>query len=284
MILPSLIQIETIVTCNARCTMCGMNVLARKRGKMSWVLFEKIIADMVEMGGFYTICPFINGDPLCDNRMLNMLQYIKERLPDIEIGWYTNGLLLTEDILCKLIEIGNVGVFNISIHGGSKEIYEAVMGLSWDDLVEKLALLTSINNDSGKPFEVRAHMCNFSMTHDSIDDFRELCAEFGMVAGVCCFSNFGGTIRDDDGEAPFKNMPYKLCNRSQNHVYILWDGTVIGCCFDVNGVNRFGNVNEQSLKEIWESPEYMKFRTMHRDGLYKEIPICRDCNSNRFSG
>ncbi|MBC8235760.1 SPASM domain-containing protein [bacterium] len=280
---PYLIQIETITACNATCVMCGMRGLTRVRGRMSWEIFARVIANCKDLGIQY-IVPFINGEPLSDKRMVEMLSYIKVYLPEVEIGWFTNGILLTESIIEQLIDIGNIKTFNISIHGGNKETYEEVMCLKWEDMLEKLALLTEINRANNYPFHIKGHLCDFSKTHDSISDFQQLCEDFEIELGICCYSNFGGLIQDEHGEAPFKNSPYQLCERSQRHLYVLWDGTIVSCCFDVNGVNTFGNLNDNSLKELWESESYHKFRQLHLSGKYAEIPICKDCNSNRFRG
>ncbi len=39
---------------------------------------------------------------------------------------------------------------------------------------------------------------------------------------------------------------------------------------------RFGNVADESLEEIWNRPEYVKFRET-RENLSKNVPWCADC-------
>lgn len=283
---PYLIQIETIVACNSQCKMCGMRVMTRPAGKMSWELFKKVIDDCKELPINF-ICPFIQGEPLCDNRMIDMLWYIKEEMPkSIVVGWFTNGLRLTEEIITEIAKMDIIegNHFNFSLHGGNKEIYEANTGVKWEKAMSKLDLLIDVNQHLSKPFQIRIQMCDFSLTHESIEDFKILCQAKNVIPCVCGFSNNGGLISDIIGDAPTKDLLYKLCHRSQYHVYVLWDGRMNTCCFDVNGINIVGDVNKQSIKGIWESEQYQEFRQLHRDGRYKEIPVCRDCNSNRFNG
>ncbi|MBU1173362.1 MAG: SPASM domain-containing protein [Proteobacteria bacterium] len=218
--------------------------------------------------------------------MISMLWYIKRELPRASIGWFTNGLLLSKRIITELAQIGTLerGIFNFGLHGGNSETYTQNTKVPWKDALEKLDLLVAVNTQLDTPFEIHVQMCDFSLTHDSIEDFRELCHQRGVQAHVCCFSNFGGLIHDEIGEAPFRDLEYMLCARSQTHIYVLWDGSVTTCCFDVNGVNTMGNVKEHTLREIWESDRYQTFRQLHCDGRFSEIPVCRDCNSNRFGG
>jgi len=281
--IPYLAQIETISACSSHCKMCGMRKMDRAKGKMKWRVFTKIIEDLREFD-INTVMPFINGDLLMDNRAIDILNYINSELPNVSVVLYTNGLGLTEDIVKQMADIGNIKEFNMSVHGGNKNAYENVTGVKWEIMIDKLSLLVSTNKKLGHPFKLRAVMCDWSLTHGSIADFKLLCSNFGMEPHISYFSNFGGLIKDKLGEAPFADSPYKLCERSQFHIYILWDGTVTGCCFDVNAVHNFGNVNRQALKEIWQADKYKEFRQKHRDGRYKEIPVCKNCNSNRFGG
>jgi len=41
---------------------------------------------------------------------------------------------------------------------------------------------------------------------------------------------------------------------------VLWNGDVVPCCYCVGGGRVIGNVKDESLKQIWESPKYRKLR------------------------
>jgi MoaA/NifB/PqqE/SkfB family radical SAM enzyme len=280
---PSMLQFETIFGCNARCIMCGCIDSKREKGKMKLTLIKKIIREATEMG-IKEFAPFINGEPLLDSRMLNILSYIKEINPEANIGWYTNGALLTEKIIKTMIDIGNIKVFNISIHGGNKETYEKVMSLNWEKTLEKLNLLCKINTEMGKPFKINAIFTSFSETQNSIPEFKKICSDLNVEPHICVFSNFAGGKKDEAGENSFKNAPYKLCARSQNHMYILKNGQATNCCFNVEGTLDFGNAKDMTLQEIWNSEKYKQFRQLHREGRYQEIDACKNCNSCKFGG
>ena len=63
----------------------------------------------------------------------------------------------------------------------------------------------------------------------------------------------------------------------QNTV-ITSDGDVVICCFDVHGKYCLGNAIKDSLKDIWDSKEYVDFR---EDYMKKrKLPICTFCNTS----
>ena len=64
---PYLLQLETLAGCNAKCVICGMRKMLRPLGKMNWNLFKKVIEGAKELG-IKTVIPFINGEPLLDDR------------------------------------------------------------------------------------------------------------------------------------------------------------------------------------------------------------------------
>lgn len=280
---PYLLQMETIFGCNANCIMCAALDSKRKKGLMPMYLIKKIIKECKSFGINYII-PFINGEPLLDKRMLYILSYIKKIHSAATIGWYTNGCLLTQEIIQEIINIGNIKDFNISIHGGDKKTYEKVMGLNWEEMINNLDMLVSINNEYGKPLNIKPVMCSFSETERSIPLFKKLCTDRGLAPSICVFSNFSGRKRDVEGEKRFKDQPYKLCERSQRHIYVLVDGKTTNCCFNVDGSLTFGNCKQNTLEKIWASSSYRNFREKHRNGLYKDIKACKDCNSCKFGG
>jgi radical SAM protein with 4Fe4S-binding SPASM domain len=65
-------------------------------------------------------------------------------------------------------------------------------------------------------------------------------------------------------------MPYWL-------VSVLWDGTVVACCQDYDGAASFGNLREQSLKEIWEGDKLRRFREQWKAAAFSDGHPCAHC-------
>jgi MoaA/NifB/PqqE/SkfB family radical SAM enzyme len=74
--------------------------------------------------------------------------------------------------------------------------------------------------------------------------------------------------------------PWSLCRRPWSLMYITANGRVLPCCiapFSMKGYGAFtlGDATQQSLREIWNGPEYQRFRS---DLLTSSPPpVCSNC-------
>jgi radical SAM protein with 4Fe4S-binding SPASM domain len=56
-----------------------------------------------------------------------------------------------------------------------------------------------------------------------------------------------------------------------------WNGDVVLCCQDTDGFSKIGNVMEKSIKEIWDSSLYEKYRRSIHEGDFLKNPLCERC-------
>jgi radical SAM protein with 4Fe4S-binding SPASM domain len=54
-------------------------------------------------------------------------------------------------------------------------------------------------------------------------------------------------------------------------------GKVEVCGFDISGRTNFGNVRDQSIREIWKGSMFEWWRSKHAAGRGGDIPLCREC-------
>lgn len=276
-------QVETTTACPAHCSMCPRETQRRGHGVMRTDIFKKAVRQAVECGATMVL-PFINGEPLADRRMPDFVEWISKEFPNTEIGWYTNGYLLTEEIARRLLCAGGIKTFNISMQGGTKEVYEVNMGLSWDVTVRNVERFIALNKDLGVHAAVNMNMCNFSKTEATIDQFRNRWEPLGAKICIGCFSNFGGMVHDKV-EEQWNGMPRLVCDRAIGHTYIYWNGDVGQCCFDLMGTAVWGNLKDQSLREILESEGHRGMVDAHRRLDVAGMPdICHGCNACKFHG
>ena len=58
---------------------------------------------------------------------------------------------------------------------------------------------------------------------------------------------------------------------------IRWDGQIHVCCADLDGKIKVGNIREKSIKELWEGPDVTRYRLLHIEGRFDEMPMCGPC-------
>jgi len=71
--------------------------------------------------------------------------------------------------------------------------------------------------------------------------------------------------------------PQKVCTQIFKSMMINANGQVVPCCVDFKRINVIGDVNHQSIMEIWQG-EYLKdIRLKHLTGKGGEIRPCNSC-------
>ena len=84
------------------------------------------------------------------------------------------------------------------------------------------------------------------------------------------------------GSFGYKKEPvipeHGICLDFLSHMAINSYGDVSICVrFDPEKKGVIGNVNEQTLEEIWNGPQRMEWLELHKQGKRTEIPLCSGC-------
>ncbi len=101
------IEIETINRCNGICSFCPINskIDPREKKIMSQELFEKIINELAELNYNGRIALFSNNEPMLDNRIIDLYEYCRRRLPNAWLFMFTNGTLLSLEKCKELVPL-----------------------------------------------------------------------------------------------------------------------------------------------------------------------------------
>lgn len=240
--LPLEIEIETLNRCNGKCPFCPVNVNMpqRKWAKMTVELFHKIIDELSELDYAGKISLFSNNEPLLDDRILEFHSYARGRLPKAYFNLYTNGSLLNVENLQQLVKYLNCLVID-----------------NYNDSLQV--------NDSLK--EVYAYLKNHHELKDKVIFSVRKQNVILYSRGGEAPNKRGATARKAKCLLPFRQM------------IIRPDGKISLCCNDALGKYTLGDVNENSIREIWNGRQYMKIREEMKTNGRKNLNLCRNCDS-----
>jgi radical SAM protein with 4Fe4S-binding SPASM domain len=73
-------------------------------------------------------------------------------------------------------------------------------------------------------------------------------------------------------------MKFFPCKIPLQLIVITKDGNVLPCFEDYFQKNIMGNINNNSLKEIWNNQKFVEFRKNLAIGLRYKYHACKDCN------
>lgn len=236
------IEIETINRCNGTCPFCPVNVNEPQReyAKMSDELFKKIINDLKEMDYSGKLSLFSNNEPLLDTRIIDFYKYAHEKLPKARLSIYTNGSLLNMEKFLDLTKI-----------------------------VDELVIDNYDDNDL-----VNEHLINIYNEYSSnLSKYNNVF--FSMRKQNEVLSSRGG-------QAPNKQSINKVrhkCRLLYKQLVIRPTGLVSLCCNDPLGKYTLGDLQKQSIDEIWKSNAYRKVRKLMYFKGRKALKLCRSCDT-----
>ncbi|MBE3109493.1 MAG: SPASM domain-containing protein [Acidobacteria bacterium] len=277
--LPSVILIENTNCCNAQCVMCPRETLTRKRGFMEFGLFEKIIKEVagarrkpvVHLHGF--------GEPLLDESLPERIMLAKTC--GIKHTYLvTNASLLFPETSRKIVNAG-LDVMKISFYGTDEESYHATMRpLDFKVALHNIREFVRIRKDMKKrtPKLILQYLpqeANEAKTEEFQSLWRSVLDKgAGDRLNRSALHNYGG------GRA-YNRVGEKIvsvCFYPWSALSVLWDGKAVTCCMDYNGVQGVGDLNSQSVMEIWNGPVLSAIRRNFGKLDYSGFPTCQSCD------
>lgn len=286
---PWVVYIEPSGYCNLKCKFCphgirGGNVL--KNDIMDFSVFKKVIDDMSDFPQkvrLLRICG--NGEPLMNKNILAMLSYAKEKGNIEKIEMLTNAVLLspqlTRSLPSKLTRI------IISIEGLSGADYKRVCGVSIDfkDLLTSLDILYS--NKGECKIHVKIHheaVSSETRKQKFFDLFGNKCDEICVEKLVPMWpqlssSYFVNEFRWGGEESVARRS---VCVQMFKGLQIQADGEVVPCCVDWKRVNILGNINKDSIINIWNGIKLRELQIEHLSGNKGNLKPCSDCTMNDY--
>jgi len=280
---PHTVYIEITNHCNYRCIMCPNTQLphrTRRKGFMSFDLYKKIIDEIADK--VYHIYLHGFGEPLLHPKFLEFLQYAKE-VGVRRISFLTNGSLLTDYLARKLVEIG-VHSVAISFEGITKQTHESIdVGSKFERDLENIKRLIYYRRKfkSLEPIII----INSVLVRGSEDEeeIRQFWKNFGVdYINIQYYRRFYKEMED------LRHPSYseviigrKVCTLPAIQLMIYWNGQCAPCCNDYFGDLIIGDVNCESIKEIWNGEKIKAIRDKLLKKDYSNL-ICNDCPESKI--
>lgn len=280
---PRKVQIETTTACNADCVMCPHSSIKRPKGHMDYQLFRKIIDECAAHGTrVEEVYPFLNGELFLTPRWEEYLAYAREKLPAARLAVFTNGSLLNGENAQKLLAIGPDAV-NISFDGTSKQVYESVRrNLRFEEVEENIRGFVSRRDSGGyaRPL-LSVSVIEMAATADGIQGFKAKWEGIADRVSVEPYNTWAGAVADR-GVAGKKARTRVPCPRLWYNLTVLNSGKAALCCLDYDGQVELGDLNTESVSEVWNGKRLLEIRRLHEAGDYEASGMCRDCDYGKY--
>ncbi len=281
---PELLTIEFSSICNAKCIMCPHSEMERVKENMPFEILQKIVDDC-KGKPLKKINLFWLGDSLCHREILEYLRYVRKNLPNVKLYLSTNAGLLHEKRSRVIIDEDLLDVINFDIDGFKKETFEMVRApLKFDKVTHNVKYFLSYKKEQSKRKpQTRVTIINMKPTESEIDDFVEHWTPLADKVDVNKYNTWLGTQQDlnvgDSLEASQQGRFDFACTHPWDELVIGADGRAGLCCLDYELHAEVGDVNKNTVQEIWQSETMNWYRNKMLNLEYAEIDVCRNCNA-----
>jgi len=274
----NVLGIEFTNICDLRCKWCSLDHegTIRKRGYMEVSTLKKILDEVIKKenhvghialhhAGETTLHPKFE-------EMMNLIGSYKRKYKDFPfVSLLTNANLLNERKSKIIIDSGAINWIKFSIDGGNKKDFEEMRsGANWERVMKNVNYFLDINRNiiGTAVFTLIKKEKNFTK------EFR------GLIKRVDEHKinkphNWAGDVK-----VPFMkfNKESGGCWRIFKSMDILWDGSVTRCCADLNAQGKIGNLNHNTLKEIYTGRQRLYILEKMKQNKRSEINYCQNCS------
>jgi MoaA/NifB/PqqE/SkfB family radical SAM enzyme len=279
---PMMLVLSFVYPCNALCPHCPYtNSNIRKEYRDAPVMPEATFRKIADESGRYGAYLRISGggEPMLHPQATELLVYAKK--VGCKIGLITNGSLFDETNSVALLDAG-VDMIEFSVDACDPETYAVVRkGLAWEILLENTKRMLALRDARKSSSKIVASAV--AQTGVDIKAVEQYWVE-GIGVDYLIkrkFLTWGDNTTLDGARsadpAAYLNTDEVPCPFIFERLNIDSRGNVMVCGYDISAVTSMGNVNVDSIRDIWHGEGFRFYREKHLAGRGKDIALCAGC-------
>jgi radical SAM protein with 4Fe4S-binding SPASM domain len=253
---PWVIHLETRSLCNSTCAFCAAaanNPTRPADALMPDALIDKILAELGAIGYANRLSFYSNNEPFLDKRIFDIVARARKAVPKAYLEIKTNGTTLTFDKVVRIFDAG-LDMLYVNDYVTEGEPSKAIEALR--------AQLSHTQRFRGQSARGKYTSPRLTITTRNVNQ----------------------VLTSRAGTAPnrlLRVQPLRVpCFRPFEMLTVNPGGLVSVCSDDVYFKAGMGNLNTQSIVEVWTSDKWQEMRRQLVTGNRAAYPeTCRDCDS-----
>ena len=283
---PFWVNIEATNLCNLDCIFCSRQLATCPKGYMDDEVLDRIVEEVRQYPGT-AIRVAGWGEPLIHPHFAEQVKTIKAA--GIPLKVYTNGILLTEEMMAAFIDAG-LDELQFSMQGLDRTQYEFNRRKSNFDRFKSKVLMASemkAERGNGKPFlsiltSALRHELDEVHPQDFIAEWTPYADKIAVDLTNLNFVHECERVKDLLEEQAL-SMVHKPCVDIFLAIEVNYNGAIEFCGQDANQTQEhtIGHIPETTIHEAWHSAKMNAHREdVGRDTRHEEKIICRNCYAN----
>jgi radical SAM protein with 4Fe4S-binding SPASM domain len=289
---PVAVSFEPTTACNLRCPECpsGTRTLNRPSGKAKLEDFKIILRKIPRQTSWLNL--YFQGEPYLNRHFFEMISLAKRQR--MMVSTSTNGHFLDAENAHKTIASG-LDMLIISLDGADAVTYQKYRkGGDFDLVLTGVKTLAKLKQQlkRNSPLVVLQFLV-FKHNEHQVKIMAKLAKELGADAlelktaqhydyehgndFMTSNDKYSRYRKTGSGKYVLKRKMKNRCRRMWNACVIVWDGSVVPCCYDKDANHSYGNLFHSNFRDVWNGREADDFRQRLWQNR-KAIGICSNCH------
>ena len=262
---PLVIYVEPTNLCMYKCDWCPVSLpnyreTVGEKKHMEVELYARLMDEIREWKGVKVIRPFYFGESLLHPQIGELLRLSTRALDRVEFT--TTALPMTEKHAQEIIDAG-VHYLRVSLYPTQPH---------WLKIRDNVKRLREMRDSQGKS---KPFICVKVFTADEMPVAK---LAYDGIADDFWTEGFHSMGSDCIPLLPSKSEKI-ACPFPFYMLIVKVNGDVVPCPVAWEKSLTMGNVHRNTLKEIWNGPDWEKLRTDHLAGERKKYAACKDCDT-----
>ncbi len=280
---PCQLDFELSTYCNYRCPMCpfGMPQDARPEafdavsGYFPFELYRKVIDEGAPLGVRAIDLSYYN-EPLLRRDLIEFVTYAESR-GILDIMFSTNAQLLSQALSETLLGTGLTRLL-VSLDAGTEETFKKVrVGGDFHKVVRNLEYFLRRKKERRQVLPItRVSFVKTKLNEHELPDFITRWKPLVDYLSIQELVEMDGMQTSLTPQSRLSNDDFH-CHHPWHRMTLRANGDALPCCTVWGQQLPMGNVNRQSIAEIWTSAQMRSLRRLHKEGRYYENPVCKKC-------
>ena len=279
---PNEILIDISSLCNHACQFCSNTKMTGKQNADSDLVYS--ILKEAKDEGANAVGLYATGEPFLHKGLEKFIKYAKE-INYSYVFVTTNGAAATFKRVKAAIDNG-LDSIKFSIHGGTRETYKKIHKKDdFDRVIKNLIATDRYRKENNKKIKIYVAMVETYANQNETETLKRIVDPYIDGWDLKKIFNSCGTMPENNkiGKIEANNIRgrnhSKVCFQPFGSFTITPEGFLSGCVLDYHKALIIGDTKKSSLKEIWHSEIYQKWRQKHLDRNTKGS-ICYNCINN----
>lgn len=291
---PGTLQVQTRTGCNSHCLLCPQDTVSAMfpAEVMDRGLYDRIAREAASEPRLRAFALVLQNEPLLDPDLAAKIRDFQAlNTANAIVFIVTNGSLLTPARVRELLDSG-LDMMHISVNGNRREDFETInrgrdFGVFADNLdyllsqdLSRLGLHLSFLMNARYAPELRAAVARYRALGLKVH-IHGISNRGGLV-DAALVEDYGGTaVTDSIRNRLLKPLVKRLlpcCPYPFYQCSVLANGQVLLCTHDWARRTIVGDLNRQSIRDVWNGPTLTEIRRLFLRGRMKDVAACAHCN------